>query len=200
MPRLNNNSFTASGDLLWTQDVYGSDGAKQVLAAQIRAYADGAAADSAIPGRFEFWTSTSGGTLTKALTLDASQAATFVAGITGTNVTASALLKLSGIETGLTAHAGGGQGSALALSGSKSVHNVTTVGTAADSVALPLATGSGAIHIVKNSAASNSMQLFGSGTDTIDGVATGTGVAVAAGKCRICVDFASGTWLSLLGA
>jgi hypothetical protein len=109
------------------------------------------------------------------------------------------LLKV-GVETGLTAHAGGTQAAALALSTSKSAHEITTVGTAADSVKLPAATGSGAIHWVKNSAAANSLQLFGSGTDTIDGVATGTGVTIAAGKGRVCIDIAAGSWFSILGA
>lgn len=104
------------------------------------------------------------------------------------------------VETALTAAAGGTQAGALALSSTKSIHNVATVGTAADSVKLPLATGSGAIHFVKNSAAANSMQIFGSGTDTIDGVATATGVAIAAGKARLLCDVASGEWVSLLGA
>lgn len=109
------------------------------------------------------------------------------------------LLKV-GVETGLTAHAGGTQAAALALSTAKSAHEVTTVGTAADSVKLPAATGSGAIHWVKNSAAANSLQLFGSSTDTIDGVATATGVAIAAGKGRVCIDIAAGSWFSILGA
>ncbi|MHB8388049.1 MAG: hypothetical protein ACYDBH_00545 [Acidobacteriaceae bacterium] len=110
------------------------------------------------------------------------------------------LLTLSGIETGLTAHAGGGQASALALSATKSVHEVTTVATAADSVALPAATGSGVFHFVKNSAAANSMQVFAVTPSTIDGVATGTGVAVAAGKSRVFVDADSGNWISIAGA
>jgi len=106
---------------------------------------------------------------------------------------------VSGVETGLTAHAGGTQAAALALSGTKSVHEVTIVATAADSVKLPLATGSGAMHYVRNSSAT-SLQLFGSGTDTIDAVATATGVAVAGGKTRTCVDTAAGTWISVLSA
>lgn len=115
-------------------------------------------------------------------------------------VSVGTVLKLAGIETGLTAHAGGTQGAALALSATKSVHNVSTVGTAADSVVLPAATGSGTIHFVKNSAAANSMQIFGLSSDTIDGVASATGVAIAAGKSRILVDAASAVWLSILGA
>ena len=114
--------------------------------------------------------------------------------------TESQPMQLGGTEDTITAAAGGTQAGALALSASKTIHNVTTVASAADSVKLPLATGSGLMHWVKNSAAANSMQLFGAGTDTIDGVATATGVAVAAGKSRICVDIAAGKYVSLLGA
>src|SRR5258706_5557237 len=127
---------------------------------------------------------------------------TFAATAAGsfTTLAASNAVTFSGIETGLTAHAGGGQAAALLLDATKFSHNVTTVGTAADSVKLALATGSGALAFVKNSAAANSMQLFGSGTDTIDGVATGTGVAVAAGKGRLLHDAVAGNWISVAGA
>ncbi len=106
----------------------------------------------------------------------------------------------AGIQTPITANAGGTQAAAFALSATASVHEVTIVGSAADSVKLPPATGSGNVHWVKNSAAANALQLFGAGTDTIDGIATATGVVVAAGKSRMCVDTAAGKWQSLLGA
>lgn len=200
MPLPTSTDAVASGDLLWSQSILAKDGTSFVLAAEIRAIADAAPATGKIASRFEFWTMTSGGTLTKALTIDSSQLATFVGSIGGVNLTGSGLFKLSGIETGLTAHAGGTQAAALALSATKSIHNITTVGTAADSVVLPASTGGGAVHWVKNSAAANSLQLFGLSADTIDGVTAATGVAVAAGKSRICLDFAAGTWLSILGA
>lgn len=104
------------------------------------------------------------------------------------------------VEDAITAHAGGTQAAALALDATKTVHNVTVVGTAADSIKLPLATGSGIQHWIKNSDAATSLQLYGSGTDTIDGIATATGVAVANGKSRLVVDIAVGKWISLLGA
>ncbi len=109
-------------------------------------------------------------------------------------------LALAGIETGLTAHAGGTQGAALALSATSSVHNVTVVGTDADSIVLPAATGSGKVHFIKNSDAAQSLQLYGLASDTIDAVAAATGVAIAAGKTRIVVDAAAAVWLSILGA
>jgi hypothetical protein len=190
-----NKNTNASGDVLWSQEIYGTDGDVSVLAAQIKVIADSTVAAGKMPARVEIWTATSGGTLTKALTIDSSQNTTMVG-----NATVPGLLKLSGIETPITAAAGGTQAGALALSATKSIHQVTTVSSANDSVKLPLATGSGTVHWIKNSAAANSCQVFGSGTDTIDAVATATGVAVAAGKSRIFVDTAAGLWQSLLGA
>lgn len=96
--------------------------------------------------------------------------------------------------TGLTAHAGGGQASALALTAKVNV--VNTVATAADSVALPLAQA-GLVCVVTNAAAANAMQVFGSGTDTINNVATGTGISMVAGttKTFYCTSGApAGTW------
>src|SRR5712671_222734 len=120
-----NRNADANGDVLHTIDVWGKDGTTRFLVAQIKVIADGTIGPNVVPSRFEWWTANSSGVLTKGLTLDAAQLATFVGNITVPNVTASALLKLSGIETGLTAHAGGTQGAALALSASKSIHNVT---------------------------------------------------------------------------
>lgn len=189
-----------NGDVLHTIDIWGKDGTTRFLAAQIKVIVDGAVGIGVVPSRFEFWTANSAGVLTKGLTVDAAQLATFVGNLTVPNVTASALLKLSGIETGLTAHAGGTQAAALALSATKSIHNVTIVGSANDSIVLPASTGGGTVHFIKNSAAANSLQLFGLSADTIDGVTAATGVAVAAGKSRLVVDAAAGAWQSLLGA
>lgn len=106
---------------------------------------------------------------------------------------------ISSVEDSITAHAGGTQAAALALDATKTVHNVTVVGTAADSVKLPLAVGSGVQHLIHNSSAT-SLQLFGSGTDTINAVATATGVSIAAGKSRLVTDIAVGKWISILSA
>jgi hypothetical protein len=120
---------------------------------------------------------------------------------TGTMDLQGAVFALDNTETGITAHSGGGQSSAYQLS--KVVSIVGTVGTAADSVKLPAPSKVGQIAIVHNGAASNSMQVYGSGTDTINGVATGTGVAQAAGKMAIYVATSTGTaatWFRILGA
>jgi hypothetical protein len=116
------------------------------------------------------------------------------------DVTATTLFNLAGIETPITAGVGGTQANAVALSATKSVHNVTIVGSANDSVKLPAATGSGQTHFVMNSAAANSMQVFGTGSDTINDVVFSTGVAQAAGKGAWYVDIAAGKWYRSLGA
>lgn len=74
----------------------------------------------------------------------------------------------------LTAHAGGNQTSALLLI--SAINRVTTVASPGDSVKLPLATGGQVVAIINDT--STSLQAYGSGTDTINDVATATGVAV----------------------
>lgn len=105
--------------------------------------------------------------------------------------------------TGITAHAGGGQTAAYQLD--YGISNVTVVATAADSVKLPPCIA-GAWCFVKNSDASDSMTVFGYGTDTIDSVASATGNAQAAGKGKLYFGVVgtgtgvAGNWVSLLGA
>lgn len=93
--------------------------------------------------------------------------------------------------SGLTAHAGGGQTSALQLAGSYA--SIGTVASAADSVRLPLAVAGANFNLV-NDAAANSMQVFGFGTDTINSVVTGTGVAQAAGVAAHYFCAKAGNW------
>lgn len=100
--------------------------------------------------------------------------------------------------TGIVALASGGQTGATPLLGT--VNSVDTVANANDSVALPAATGLGRPIVVINTTASTSMQVFGSGTDTINGVATGTGVAQAAGKTAVYISAVPGAWYRLLSA
>lgn len=108
------------------------------------------------------------------------------------------ILKQSGnylintVVSGLTAHASGGQSSATALTADQ--NNVTTVATAGDSVKLP-ASVAGMEITVTNSGA-NSMQVFGTSPDTINGIATGTGVAQAAGSTVTYRCDVAGNWLA----
>lgn len=87
------------------------------------------------------------------------------------------------VNNTVTAFAGGGQTSATLLK--PGINVVTVVATAADSVKLPLASQVGQAVVVINADSADSMQVFGSGTDTINGAATATGVAQAAGKLAV---------------
>jgi hypothetical protein len=86
------------------------------------------------------------------------------------------------VSNTLTAHAGGTQAAALALT--SSINRVTIVATAADSVRLPTM-AAGQMVVVINSDSTDSLQVFGASTATINDVATATGVALAAGKVGI---------------
>ena len=103
----------------------------------------------------------------------------------------------------VASYAGGGQTNATALAATANI--VTTVASANDSVKLPLAQ-KGMKVLVHNGHASNSMQVFGSGVDTINGVATATGVAQAAGKSALYYAVADGdgtavgAWFRVLSA
>lgn len=126
------------------------------------------------------------------------QTSSSAAAALATNLTVSALFKLSGVEDTLTAHAGGTQAVALALSPTKSVHRVSVCATNADSVRLPVATV-GQVHLVKNSGAAT-LQVYGAGTETIDDVATATGVALLAGVGAWFVCVSTGKYYMVKGA
>lgn len=95
----------------------------------------------------------------------------------GAGISAGGLLAESALDT-LTAHAGGGQTSALALA--NELNRITTVATAGDSVKLPASIAGLTIIVINHGA--KSCQVFGAGTDTIDDVVTATGVAQMAGS------------------
>ena len=104
--------------------------------------------------------------------------------VTGNTVFAfrSALgsLPVSGSQSNaITAHAGGGQGSATALTAKW--HRITTVATAADSVVLPTATA-GLSVIVINAAAANAVAVFPASGDVINALSANASISVAANK------------------
>lgn len=109
------------------------------------------------------------------------------------------------VLNGVTAHAGGGQASATALTAT--INRVTTVATAADSVLLPPAIHGMQLTII-NAAASNSMNLFpssqaqggASGGDAINALAQNASFAVAAGKSALASCAVDGTWHIILSA
>jgi hypothetical protein len=113
-----------------------------------------------------------------------------------TNLTLSGLLAHSQ-GTGITAFNGGGQASATILT--KGVNNITTATASSapyDSVKVQAITAGQQIAVF-NSAA-NPVQLFGNGSDTINGFASGTGVTLPVGFIGVLIANTSSTW-QLLG-
>lgn len=113
----------------------------------------------------------------------------------GTNTTDA--LTLVGLvadqaSNAVTAHAGGTQALAVALTGQ--VNRISVCATAADSVKLPPSRAGLDITVINDGAAS--AQVFGAGTDTINSVATATGVAQAAGTIVTYRCTAAGNWRS----
>lgn len=78
------------------------------------------------------------------------------------------------------------------------ISRLGTVTNNADSVALPSAVA-GRWVVVINDGAANA-QVFGKGTDTIDAVATATGVVLSAAKRSWFFCVANGAWESLAGS
>ena len=111
------------------------------------------------------------------------------------------------VTDNITAFATGGQTGATALT--TEINRITTVATSGDSVKLPPTTqvpssgpgyvagavvpGPGATIFVINHGA-NPMQVFGSGTDTINDVATATGVSQMANSVVLYTCTSSGKW------
>lgn len=103
-------------------------------------------------------------------------------------------------QLGLTAQADGTKAAATVLG--YGVNTITTVAGAADSVLLPYAYP-GAVVVIANTVAT-AIQVFGKGTDTVDGVATATGIDQAASARAIYFGVAgegdgsdAGAWLSI---
>lgn len=97
--------------------------------------------------------------------------------------------------TGITALAGGAKPGTLLTT---TMNVVTVCATAADSVSLPAAVAGAEVFVHNATAAS--MQVFGLGTDTINSVATATGVAQATLKSALYKCVVAGNWIRLLSA
>lgn len=92
--------------------------------------------------------------------------------------------------SGITAFAGGGQASATQIVAE--VNRITTVATTGDSVKLPSAAAGLTIMLIN--AGANPMQVFGLGTDTIDGQAAATGVSQMQNSVVLFVCAVAGSW------
>ena len=97
----------------------------------------------------------------------------------------------------LTAHAGGGQGSATPLTAM--TNRVTVVATAGDSVILPVSVSGMQITVI-NAAASNSMNVFPATGDQINTLGVNAAFAQSAGKTAEFYCASAGQWHSILSA
>lgn len=96
-------------------------------------------------------------------------------------------------EDSITATAGGTKAAAYALT--RSLSHITVCATGGDSVLLPKAIAGSRVTVRNDGAAA--LNIFGKGTDTINGVATGTATSLAAAKCIELVCWTAGAWFTL---
>lgn len=115
----------------------------------------------------------------------------FGSATTVTTVTAGTFVQGSSAD-GITAHAGGTKAAATVLTAQ--INRVSVCATPGDSVLLPAAIAGRVVDVFNDGA--TAMQVFGAGTDTIDGVATGTGVVLSNSKRARYVCFTTGAWIS----
>lgn len=97
--------------------------------------------------------------------------------------------------TSITAHAAGGQAAAVLLTAS--INRVTVVATSGDSVKLPPGYAGDMVTVINTGV--NPCQVYGSGTDTINGVATGTGVSQPINSADTYWCPAVGVWFAEVG-
>lgn len=100
------------------------------------------------------------------------------------------------VTTGLTARAGGGQGSATPLTGA--INRVATVASAADSVLLPAAVVGRRVSVFN--AGANSMNVFPASGEAIGTGSANAAQAVGAAKGAIFECVATGVWNYTLSA
>lgn len=98
----------------------------------------------------------------------------------------------------ITAHAGGTRTPATPVR--QAVTLIAVTATAGDSVMLPPATGGQLLWISNGGAASAQLFADASTSDTINGVAAGTGIALAAGKSTVLMSPLAGAWFSVVSA
>lgn len=97
----------------------------------------------------------------------------------------------------ITAHAGGTQAAATPIN--SAITLIAVCATAGDSVVLPPATGGQLLWIINAGAAS--CQIFATpGLGTINGIANGTGIALAAGKSITLISPIPAAWFGVLSA
>ena len=125
-------------------------------------------------------------------------AATVVAGTSATAPSfISTAFNVSSVTNAITAHSGGGQGSAVALT--TAMNRVTTVAAPGNSVKLPAA-AAGRSVVVINAAAANAMDCFPASGDAINALTADTALSIAANKSVIFNCVVAGIWNSIVTA
>lgn len=103
---------------------------------------------------------------------------------------------MASVEDGITATPSGTQSTSYQLT--SQINRISVCATGADGVKLPLAEPGMAVTVINDGAAA--AQVFGTSPDTIDGVATATGVALTNAKRATFFCVVAGKWQSMLGA
>lgn len=98
----------------------------------------------------------------------------------------------------ITAHAGGTRAPATPIR--SAITLIAVCATAADSCMLPPAVGGQALWVINAGAASSQLFADSSTSDTINGVAAATGIALAAGKSITLISPLAGSWFGVLSA
>jgi hypothetical protein len=110
--------------------------------------------------------------------------------VTFASLTTTGLNKVS-VTNAITAHAGGGQASATALTAT--INRVTVVATAADSVKLPAATAGESVTVI-NANVTNAINCFPASGDAINALAANAALSIAAGSSTKFNCAVTGTW------
>ncbi len=97
----------------------------------------------------------------------------------------------------LTAHVGGGQGSATALT--RQINRVTTVASGGDSVVLPAAIAGRWVTVI-NAAAANAMDCFPASGEIINALSANTALSIVANTTVTFYCAIAGTWNALVTA
>lgn len=102
------------------------------------------------------------------------------------------------VTDGITAHSGGGQGSAVPLT--TDVNRISSVGAPGDSVLLPVALPKRAVYVF-NADGSNAAAVFPSSGDQIDGAGANNSVTLSSTLRAVFFCLTAGSWISAqLGA
>jgi len=101
------------------------------------------------------------------------------------------------VDDNVTAKVGGGQANAYPVSFMTT--RVTTVGSAADSIKLPLSSG-GLFLTIANAAGVNAMNVFPQTGEQINALGANVALSIPAGKACFFVATSKGQWHSVLSA